>query len=176
MTVTGYQLREALRKWVQRQDMAKKVFENSKFAFAGEHKDITAAASHFFKAGVNVALLQAAQQAYNQLVPLDSPYLRMTLGINDLTLAIGVKLIGHAGCFEKAWRNVVSGPTKKPFYGDDDRRRSKDDEFAQPTIGDNEALAHAEKAGSIAAQLRAAIATANGTSIDLNLDLALFAE
>ena len=172
--VTGYLLREAVRRWMQRAEMAKKVFKGSVWCFPGETKDLIKAGNSNFEAGEAVAILQAAQQQYNQLVTLPAGF---AVRGKPMSLAVAVKLIGHAGSCEKEWRMVVTDESGRDRHTlrNPERERSKENEYAAKSVTDEVALKEAEKAGNFAASLRAAIAVANNTAVEMELDPQLFA-
>lgn len=167
MKVTGYQLREAIKRQVQRCEMAKDVFRGSYVGFDGEDKDPVAAGTMFYEAGTSVALLQAAQQRYNDRVTV-------THKGEPITLAVAVKLIGHLGAYEKEWRTIASQKKERSYGSDPTLERDTTKIYAQRLISTATAFSLAEAAGKDAAQLRAAIATANNTELDIDLPETLF--
>lgn len=165
MQVTGYQLREAVKRATQRCEMARNVFKDSAVGFDDEAKDPIAAAAAFDKRGIDVAFLQALQQQYNQTVTLPGIKVR---GM-PVTLAVGVKLIGHAGAIEKEWRNMAAA--KRERYGADPAtERDTSKVYAKKLVTPDMAVARSEATGAFAAELRAAIAVANNTVLDMDID------
>lgn len=167
MKVTGYQLREAIKRQVQRTEMAKDVFRSSYVGFDDDTKDPVKAGCLFLESGTNVALLQAAQQRYN-----DSVGVSHKGGI--ISLAVAVKLVGHLGAYEKEWRTIASQKKERSYGSDPTLERDTTKVYAKRLITTDEAFAFAEAAGKEAAQLRAAIATANNIERDIDLPATLF--
>lgn len=168
MQVTGYQLREAIKRATQRCEMARNVFKDSATGFDDEAKDPIKAAIAFDERGTDVALLQALQQTYNQNVVLQG------IKVRDMpvTLAVGVKLVGHAGAVEKEWRNMASAKRDR-YSSDPATERDTSKIYARKLVTPAMAVARSEVAGAFAAQLRAAIAVANNTTLDMDIDPAL---
>ena len=163
MKVTGYQLREAIKRATKRADLSRRVFQESATAFADEKKDPLAAGTAFEQRGIDVAELQALQQQYNHSVVLPAICLRG----KPMTLAVAVKLVGHAGALEKEWGNMAAA--KRERYGRDPAtERDNTKTYATKLVTPELALAQAEQHGGYAARLRAAIAVANNTVIDLD--------
>lgn len=167
MNVTGYKLREAIKRHVQRADMAKNIFRDSFAGFDDEHKDPVAAAAAFYDAGVAVATLQAAQQHYNDRILLQ-------FGHEQITLAVAVKLVGHLGAFEKEWRTIASQKKERSYGSDPSLERDTTKIYARRLVSTADAFAAAEAAGKQAAQLRAAIATANNVELCIDLPDTMF--
>lgn len=167
MKVTGYQLREAIKRQVQRTEMAKDVFRSSYVGFDDDTKDPVKAGCLFLESGTNVALLQAAQQRYNDRVTVSHKG-------EIVTLAVAVKLIGHLGAYEKEWRTIASQKKERSYGSDPTLERDTTKIYAKRLISTDTAFSLAEAAGKDAAQLRAAIATANNTELDIDLPATLF--
>lgn len=164
MKVTGYQLRELLRRAVTRRDLASQQFRESLWAFAGESMlgkpvDI---ADDFSYADETVALLEEAQQLYNARVNVS------VLG-KTFTLAQAVKRVGGAGRLDKMWR-IAALDTGRDRYDSQRRTRSKDEIQAERQVSVSEAIQRADKASQFASALRAAIASANNTEVDLDIN------
>ena len=170
MKVTGYQLREAIKRATQRAEMSRNVFKDSATGFEDESKDPMTSATAFDNCGVDVALLQALQQQYNQTVMLEGISVRNA----PVSLAVGVKLVGHAGAIEKEWRNMASA--KRERYGSDPAtERDNTKTYAKKLVTPAMAMRQSEICGAFAAKLRAAIAVANNTALDMDIDPALLA-
>lgn len=162
MKVTGYQLREAIRRWNTRRDLAAKKFTDHTFAFEGETKDVKTVADEFAKADAITATLEDAQQRYNQLVVFNVSWQ------DNVSLSLAVKMIGGAGRYEKMWRGVVTDTGNDRYMMRGRAERSKDNEYAHKTVTDEEALRIADQAARRASELRAAIAVANGIVQDIS--------
>src|SRR5579885_1022293 len=102
MKVTGYQIREAIRKQELQRDTVISQFNASLFKFEGEEKlspdDV---AKMFTQAEQAIANLQTGLARYNLYVVID------VLG-DKMTLAEGVKRLGGAGRLEKLWREAAT--------------------------------------------------------------------
>jgi hypothetical protein len=68
---------------------------------------------------------------------------------------------------EKFWRNTAA--PKRDRYSYRDNERSKDTEYAKPNVTPEEALIENKKYSKIASALRAFIAQANTTEIDMTI-------
>ncbi len=164
MKVTGYQLREAIKRWQLRRDTAAAQFTDSLKAFPGEDKpDPREIMERLYTAESSIAVLQAAQARYNLSIVIS----------NDFSLHEAVKLVGGAGRREKMWRNVAA-PQKNKYEINRDER-DKDAVVARPTVSQGQAMELADQAAGSASFLRSAIAVANATERDLDeLSAALF--
>jgi hypothetical protein len=166
--VTGYQLREATRKFELQRDTAARLFKSSLYAFEDEVKeDPIEVMDHLKKAELSVVRLQEAQQKYNLKVLID-------VQGKSITLAAAVKMLGGAGRIAKMWREAVAD--KEDRYGyRNERERNKDTEVARKRLPFDVALKEANTADGFAGALRAAIAVGNATSLEIEgLDTELF--
>ena len=168
MKVTGYQLREAIKRATQRAEMARLVFKDSVVGFEDESKNPMAAALAFEQRGTEVALLQALQQQYNQAVVLEG----IEVCGKPITLAVGVKLVGHAGAIEKEWRQMAAAKRER-YSSDPITERDCNKVYAKKLVTPELAMAQSESHGAFAAKLRAAIAVANNTQLIMDVDPAL---
>jgi len=177
MKVTGYLLREAIKQHELRRDTSAKAFDGSLKKFPDEEKDSPVEiVESFSKAEQAIASLQEAQMRYNLAVTVEimgqGPYPTDKV---KMSLAKAIKLVGGAGRIEKMWRSAT-GP-KKDRYG----YSGSDDEMdptrirAVATIKSADAIKQASRAGKVAGNLRAAIATANAELVEIeDLSPALF--
>jgi len=161
MEVTGYKLREGIRRWTTRREMASKKFKEHLFRFEGEDKNAAAVASEYAIADANVAILEDAQQRYNQKVVM------AIVGYGTISLSLAVKKVGGAGRYEKMWREAVTDTGGDRYSIRGRNERSKDNEYANKTVSDVDALEHADAAAKRASDLRAGIALANSTELDI---------
>lgn len=173
MKITGYRLREALRKWQLRRDAATSQFEGSLAKFKDESKappgDI---ARRIAEAEAAICHLQLAQAQYNARVVITA------VGGGPMVLLAAIKAVGPLTRAEKMWRSAagVDETTKKrrTIYSGILATRSKDNEAAEPTITPDEAAKHAEAAGRELSRLREAIAAGNTHEVEIeNLNAAL---
>lgn len=168
MKVTGYQLREAIRRHELTRDTAANLFKKTQHVFEGDNpkghpRDVM---KSFVGAEEAVVALQEAQQKYNLHVSVD-------VQGNKMSLCSAVKRLGGAGRTEKMWREAVC--EKQDRY--DSRynlERQEGTIFAQRVLSYDEAIDAANKAAGFAGALRAAVALGNATVIDVEgLDEAL---
>lgn len=159
MKVTGYLLREAIRKWELRRDSAANMFNESLHKFDGEDKlSPDEVSARFTNAEESVSKLQEAQARYNLLV-------KVSVQNRNITLLEAVKRIGGAGRSEKMWRTATS-PKKDPYSYRDNTERDNSKERAKSVLSTEEREDRAHKAAAFAGIVRAAIATGNGTEVD----------
>jgi hypothetical protein len=168
MKVTGYQLREATRRFELQRDTAARQFKSSLYTFEGETKeDPRAVMQDLWEYENRVVKLQEAQQKYN---------LQITVEVwgDKFSLARAVKMLGGAGRAAKMWREAVAD--KEDRYGyRNERERNKDTEIARKILPYDIAMKEANKADGYAGALRAAIAMGNATSLEIEgLDPKLF--
>jgi hypothetical protein len=169
MQVTGYTLREAIRRQQLRRDTIAAQFSDTLHVFEGEEKQSPdEIATALMKAEKAVAGLQAAQDEYNLHVKVTGKI------IGEMTLCAAVKLVGGTGRLEKMWRTAAA--PKQDRYGvERDIVRNKDEVRARSAMNVRDLTDRAAKAASYAGALRAAIAEANSTKIDIEgLDGGLF--
>lgn len=160
MKTTGYRLRETIRMWELRRKMAGDNFDKSLHAFEGEDRESPQeVVIHFKHADEAVANLQTAQAMYNLSVKVN------VLGEN-MTLCEAVKRVGGAGRIEKLWRTAATDKKDRYAY-DRDLVRSTDEVRARRTITLKDAGDLAANAAKWAGALRAAIAVANSTEVDV---------
>jgi len=158
--VTGYKLREEIRRNELQRDMAANIFKDSLHAFKEEEKaDPRALMQQFRNAEFHVAMLQEAQQRYNLKVTVDVQGRKMSL-------ASAVKMLGGAGRAAKMWREAV-GEKEDRYSCRNNLERQKDTETAKRTVSHEEALKEANKADAYAGSLRAAIALGNATETEI---------
>lgn len=168
MKVTGYKLREALRRWQLRRDTASGQFSKVLVAFKDEDKPKPAAiANAVLTAETAIAKLQSAQALYNTSVTV-------TVEGQPSTLLECIKRIGGLGRVEKMWRTAAT--VKEDRYSMHDSKTRKSDEVvAERTISYEAAGEQAAVYGKLLGQMREAIAVGNATESEVkNLDAALF--
>lgn len=171
MQVTGYKLREALRRWQLRRETAAVQFPETLKVFPGEEKaKPEEMAAIVEKAERAIAALQTAQLRYNGAVNV--PYKG-----SEIPLITAIKLCGALGRVEKLWRLAATGKRDKyAHYRSDDPTRIKEGEiFAKRAISPEEAAAHVAFMGAELGALREAISIGNASSKDIkDLDASLF--
>jgi hypothetical protein len=169
--ISGYTLREAIKEHELRSSTAASGFDRTLRAFPSELaknlKDTPqTVVGRFVEAELAVARLQTVQAQYNLLV-------NVTYEGLTITLTQAVKMIGGLARAEKMWRSVAS-PKKDRYsssYGEDDRDPTR--ERAEDQISQADAAKLSSQLARKAGRLRAAIATANSTEIELDFDPAL---
>lgn len=162
MQVTGYALREAIRRWELVRDTAYSQFEDTLTAFPNESKPLPATVAEIItKAEGAIAALQSAQQRYNLIVLINA-------GGQEMTLCEGVKRLGGAGRYEKLWRGAAGGGKKERYYHHDPLTRKSDEIHAVRTISADACMNLAKAAARFASELRSAIAVGNATRMSLD--------
>lgn len=170
MQVNGFQIREAIKHWTLKREMAVKVFNDSGFAFAGEIKISPRDAAENVRAfDEAVAKLESFQQTFNSRI-------KVTFEGKSLWLAQAVKMIAGIGRLENLWKTYAS----KGLGGNDSRRsygetpstvRKEGETHAERVLPLNECVDQAAKFAKQQAALRALISSANGTQVEVPEDL-----
>jgi len=161
MKVTGYKLREAIRRWELRRKATASQFDDSLHAFEGDEKITpTGVIKTFERSDRAIAELQTAQARYNLVVTA-------RLGDEELTLCELVKLVGGAGRVEKMWRSAALIKKDRYSYRGDELTRDPNEVRAKRTISHAEATQMAIRAAKKAGDIRAGIATANATEVEI---------
>lgn len=166
LKLTGYGLKEIIKKLERRRDTVKQQFEESLYFFQGETKlteanDTANRLSHKYEElERNIALVQAVQAVYNTS-------LTITVQGEKYNLSHAIKLLGGAERIEKLWQKAAE--TGTPAYSSYDRVRVTGQEHAKRSILISTAIERAEKASTFVGALRAAIAVANSTEKEVSL-------
>jgi hypothetical protein len=162
ITVTGYNLREALKYWGLRRDAAFQAFPGSLHKFAGEEKkrpeDIV---RDLIQAEHKVFRLQVAQMQYNLQVMVNFQG-------SEITLAEAIKRITLAGKVAKMWTTASTPP--RHSYLSDRLVRDANQERAQPVLSPEELLELSTLTSQHCEALRTAIAVGNAKEVTLDLD------
>lgn len=166
MKVTGYALREAIKIHDLQRSATASQFDGSLHAFEGESKDNPKDVVRMYLDSERaIAALQTAQAEYNLRVKVNVKNLE---GKDEsMTLSEAIKCIGGIARCEKMWRSAASPKSDKYSYRNDDLVRDAGQVRAQPTVTQREALGNATKMAKFAGAVRAAIATANATELDI---------
>ena len=163
MEVTGYQLMRALKELAFAKETAEHIFDDSIWKFEDEEKPSPVAAMSIFReAEANFAQVQAAQALYNQKV-------KVSVGGQDISLTMAIKLVGGAGRVEKKWRDL-SKPKKMDRYDFGEslkRSREEGTEYAEKQITVTDSQLLAKTAARRASALREAIQIGNGTKVEI---------
>lgn len=171
MRVTGYRLREALRKWQRQRDAFSGQFSDSLLAFKGEEKPKPdELAEQIMKCERAMADLQSAQAAYNLAVRVPVE------GYGSLlTLLDCVKRIGGYERLVTMWTNAAkSKKSRYVSFTDNPGLRDADKLVAQRTITYEEAARRAAQADRARVAFVEALAVGNATEQDLDLHPSLF--
>jgi hypothetical protein len=168
MEVTGYKLREALRRQTLRRETAASQFKDSLKKFPDEVK---ATPDQVIKrvrdAEENISILQVAQTRYNLAVRVEVP------GKGRVTLLECVKRIGGLGRIEKTWRSAATIKERGLF--DDERTQDPGVVRQERQISIDDASARTEQIDRELALLREVIAVGNAHKVDMeDLDASLF--
>jgi hypothetical protein len=175
--VNGYQLQQARKRWEMRRDIADRLFRESLYAFKDELSQKPTpqnVAEQYQKADFAVCKIEEIQQQFNAQTPVEVAGKRMTL-------ALAVKLLSGADRLKKLWRAAATNESahESRRYGYQQQlTRKADEEYAQRRVKSEEALKFCDQATQYAANLRAAIATANNKTIAVPNDVPaeIFAE
>ena len=169
MKITGYALREAIKRHELRRETAAGQFDGSKHAFEDEKKDsLQKVMEAFLTAETAVAKLQTAQMRYNLAVTID------VAGFGSMTLAEAIKVIGGLGRGAKMWKSVAA-PKRDRYASEPSRERDPGRIFAKAQISTSDAVKLASEADKRCGALRAAIAVGNAREVDVEgLDGSLF--
>lgn len=164
MKANGYQIREAMKRWQVRKEIAAKKFPESLTRFEGDDKKSPKEVMAAFREAENaIADLQTAQQQYNIQVNVRP----------GLSLALAIKRLGGASRAEKMLKDALGGKGRDEFaYLDGMGHRDKDAEYAKKAITEDELREELEKSTEATSSLREAIATANATQVELDDGLA----
>jgi hypothetical protein len=166
--VNGYQLREALKRWKVRKDVADKQFKDCLYGFKDDEAGKPtpqAVAENYQKADFAIAKIQELQQAFNAQTQIE-------VGGKRMTLSLAIKLVGGAGRLENMWRSAATDTGRETRYGyDRQMSRKADEEYARRRVKVEEAIKHSDQAAQYAASLRSAIATANSKTINVPADV-----
>jgi hypothetical protein len=170
MKITGYAIREALRRWQLRRDTAESQFTGTLLKFEDETKSSPEEIIRLtLEAETAIARLQILQTRYNLAVTISVD------GIGShVTLLECIKRFGGLGRVEKLWRKAST--EKGDRYEFVDRSvRDKDQIVAKRAISYEVAAKHTIEAGRFLGKLREAVAVGNAREMEFeNLDAALF--
>lgn len=167
MKVNGFQIREAIKQWTLKREMATKLFNDAGFAFPGETK-ITPSirANEVEQADQAVANLESFQQAFNASQNVD-------FNGKTITLSQAVKMVAGVGRMENLWKayaskGLVGQATTRHSYGVETVDIRKDGEtHAVRTTPLETCVQEATRFARQQAALRAQIASANGRQTDV---------
>ncbi len=170
MQVNGFQIREAIKQWTLKREMAIKVFNDAGFVFEGETKiPPHRAAEEIETSDAAVAQLETFQQAFNASH-------MVTFNGKSITLSQAVKMIAGIGRLENLWKTYASkglaGNESRHSYGETPATVRKDGEVhAKRVMPLADCVAKATQYAKQQAALRGLISSANGTLITVPDDL-----
>lgn len=171
MRVTGYAIREALRRWQLRRETAESQFKGTLMKFKDEQKaspqDII---DQLLQAEIAVARLQVLQTTYNTRVTVSVE------GIgSNMTLLECIKRFGGLGRVEKLWRVASTEKSDRFDYSERTTVRENDRVYAERAISYEDAAKQTIAAGKLLGKLREAVAVGNARELEFeNLDATLF--
>jgi hypothetical protein len=160
MQVTGYALREAIKRHTLRRDTAASMFSGTLKKFPDDKKPAPdEVMATFVSADIAIAQLQTLQMRYNLA-------LKVSVTGVEISLAEAIKRVGGVGRVEKMWRG--SAAPEKDRYGGmrEDDERDPTRIRSKSTLSPLEAADRALRAGKLAAELRQVIAVANATVVE----------
>lgn len=161
MKVSGIQLKEAIKMAGLELDIVRSQFNDSLHKFKDETKPHPAnVASRIESLEEKLGLLQTAQRYFNLNVT------GTFLG-REITLENAVKIVGGKGRVAKMWRQAARGAEVDKWDRRQALTRKADEEKAEPTITQDEALQKAKETERKASDLRALIAKANAQEIEI---------
>lgn len=171
MKVTGYQLMDQIEVLREQAQTINGQFTGSLFRFAEateEKPDPRELMKAYVECERKVALLQAAQAAYNVRVNVEA------LG-EQMLLQQAVKLIGSANRVKNNWlaasKNSPDNNSYSSYY---EMVRDKTNEYAQRVVSMEECLRLSKASSDFATALKQAIRAGNATEIELELDPSIF--
>ena len=169
MEVTGFKLREALRRQTLRRETASSQFNNSLKKFPGEEKPTPDEVIRKVRAAEEaIATLQVFQTRYNLAVRVEVPGTK-----GQKTLLECIKRIGGLGRIEKTWRSAATAKERGLF--DSDETRDPGVVRQERQISFDEASLRTEQVDRELAILREVIAVGNAHKVDFeDLDAGLF--
>jgi hypothetical protein len=175
MKVTGYQLMDRIEALRQQAQTISGQFADSLYRFADpteEKADPRDLMRDYMACERQVALLQAAQAAYNVRVTVD-------VAGEVMSLQQAVKLIGSANRVKTNWLSTVKPPSEQRgvvshYYITTGNVRDKDSEYAVRVVSIPECLRLSQEATDFATALKQAIRAGNAVELDLDIDPGLF--
>ncbi len=171
MKTNGYRLREAIKAWETRKELAEHALSNALFVFPGEeNKNPIPYWEQISEAEQAIVRLQTAQAQYNLQV-------KVKIGEYIAPLAYAIKYIGAIQRFVKLWKGLLQkGKIQEDRYSRQHTWIRKEDEVhASKTVSDDECRDRVIRYRRQENELRARIATANAEEIEIEgLDEDLF--
>lgn len=164
MKITGYRIREAIKRWQLRRDTASAQFEDSIHAFEGEAKPSPLELMRTVaRADSAIVQLQVAQNRFNLAVIVSVD------GIGEqLTLLEAIKAVGGVTRLEKAWRGQsVPKRDRHLFRSEPATLRDNSKIVAKRTISPEDTAKQAAIWGATRMAYIEAIGTGNACEVDI---------
>lgn len=161
MKVTGHRIQQRIRELKAVLEVLNNQVREALKAYPGEQKDPVTIGNKVFSTELLLVKLQCAQDRYNELVKTEVD------GFGKVTLGYAVKAVGPLGRIEKLWRSAASGE-KPDRYSTRTNERSKDTEYARPTVTPEDALALQQDYSKRVSTMRNVIALMNTTEIEVS--------
>ncbi len=171
MKVNGYKIQQALREAEQIRVVLTRRFQDSRHYFPGpgvEPPNLSVLMKDVIDVEARICMLQSVQTLYNTRVVVK---VASAPGVNSLLIA--VKAVGGLGRVEKLWRETAA-PKQDRYDSYRDNTRKQDDIVRQDSMKPERALEHAKAASRRASDIREAIAVANATEVDMDVDPGIF--
>ena len=158
--VTGYSLKEQIKRATMVRDTTASMFDNTLSKFPDEDKEAPQKVVDRFKAAdLALARIQVVQQRYNLEVKVE-------VLVENMTLCEAIKRVGGAARVEKMLRSCAGVKKDRYGYGQDEDTRDPNMIRAERTIAQPQALELAQEGAKVAGAIRAAIATGNAEEVD----------
>lgn len=171
MKITGYQLMDRIEALREEAQTINSQFAGSLFRFAEaneEKPDPRELMKNYAECEKKVALLQAAQAAYN---------VRVTVSVQGETMFLqqAIKLVGSTNRIKNNWLSAVKSSQDKNSYTTYyDLVRDKTNDYAQRVVNVEECLRLSKEASDLATVLKQAIRSGNAVEIEIDIDPSLF--
>lgn len=157
MKTTGYKLKQSIQILEMQKASLDTEFEDALTAFKNESKRLPSDIStEIQKTEEQIALLQTAQARFN---------IAVTVVVDGQTMSLcqAIKMVGGAGRAEKRWKTLTKNQTQQYRSV----VRDTNQEYASLTYTTKDALLCARRAAISASHLRAAVAEANSTEMEI---------
>jgi hypothetical protein len=165
--VTGNQLRELLRFWHSKLDVIASLFDENSYHFEEEEfVSPLSIAEEFDEAERAIAELECAQQEFNL-------FTSVTVQGNDMKLAEAIKRVGSVSRIAKMFKNLASGKKAERWERMREQERSKDSEYAKPTVIKQREMLEFSKYNKLASAFRTAIAEGNSKKRTMEFSVGL---
>ncbi len=171
MKVTGFQLMDRIEVSREQAQTINSQFTGSLFRFAEateDNPDPRQLMKDYADCERQVALLQAAQSAYN---------VRVMVGVlgEQMALQQAIKLIGSVNKIKNNWLAATKNTQDKNNYSNYyDLVRDKTSEYAKRVVSVEECLRLSKEASDLTTALKQAIRAGNAVEIDIDINPSVF--